>query len=298
MIYKILKLSVISMLLLNSSSPLDYPEVEASNMYLYVGYSEQLTIEEFTNRFFTISDNKTPREKLKIEYVPELKLSWPINSYSCIYVTDEDGNSSSMNFLYYVTDDLAPEIYGPNILTFHYDENVSLEEILSYYSAHDEVDGKSEIVTNDTYQNKSTNILLQAYDKVGNVGNKLIQIDVLETPSFWYVETTLDLDNLTYYSAEEIVNLLMEKQLLEKFEYLYACYQNNIYETNYHISGLYEEKIDIYVINESIPRTINIKLNVLSSNQTIEEEKEEFWWDSFLLFIKKLFQRIIDFFTF
>ena len=297
MFNKFKKIACALSIMFSSPNPLEYPEIELQNMYLYVGYGEQLSEQEFTNKFISIKDDKTPFNKLKIRYEPELKLLWPTNGYSTIFVTDENDNTSSKNFLYYVLDDVPPTIFGPSRLNFTKDDNIDISTILSYYSANDEIDGNINVTTDDDFNNQTTIINIKAQDNSNNISFKSIKINILEENQYWYVKTTLDLDNQNYYSAEDIVDILINKGYLENIDYLYACFKENVYESNYMIAGLYSLQIDIFTLNNSVPFTIDVELNVIS-NEIIETKEETYWWDSLFLFIKKLFQKIIYYFTF
>lgn len=294
MINKILKLSSTIML----STVYEVPLVSMTNMYIYVGYGENLTEKDFIERYVIIEDNKTAFEDLIIWFEPKLDLSWPkSNGYAFVYVKDEDNNIGSSYFLYYVLDDVAPEIYGPDTLTFNSNSNITIEQIISYYSAFDEVDGALTITCDDVIENKSKIIKLKAVDNSNNVAIKNVKVNFVEKNNFWYIESTIDVTNKKLFNAEEIVNLLIEKDLMQNIDYLYANYNSNLYVNNYMITGLYTVGIDIYSLENNSPFTIKVNINVIDE-ETDEEISETHWWDSLFLFIKKLFQKIIDFFTF
>lgn len=272
------------------------PSIEGPNE-IYIAYSENLSIEQFTNKYFTFSDIETPKEKLKVKYKYQLTLNWPNTSCNIITITDEDNNFATKPFTLYVKDDLGPKIYGPDSISFDYNSIPNTKEILSYYSSFDEVDGPCTISLEKELTTSSTSFTLISLDKSKNITTKNVKLNLLNEPKYWYVETTLNITNKSYLSASSIIDTLIENNYLQKIDYTYAYYIDPVYEKNYMITGLYEVEIEIYTLELKEPFIIKVKLNVSNENTNKQEEITTTpWWEKIFYFIKKLFQKIINFF--
>lgn len=111
--------------------------------------------------------------------------------------------------------------------------------------------------------------------------------------AFWIIDNpTIEAFNNQFISADELINKLIDDQQLQKIDYLYANYIDNIYENNYMVIGIYDVQVELTILNEDSP-IINATIKVIAP----ETEEEPIAWHTYLLlFFKKLFQKIIDFF--
>lgn len=111
--------------------------------------------------------------------------------------------------------------------------------------------------------------------------------------AFWIIDNpTIETFNTHFISADELINKLIDDQQLQKIDYLYANYIDDIYENNYMVIGIYDVQVELTILNEDSP-IINATIKVIAPE--IEEEPIA-WYTYLLLFFKKLFQKIIAFF--
>ena len=111
--------------------------------------------------------------------------------------------------------------------------------------------------------------------------------------AFWIIDNPMiETFNTHFISADELINKLIEDQQLQKIDYLYANYIDDIYENNYMVIGIYDVQVELTILNEDSP-IINATIKVIAPEI---EEQPIAWYTYLLLFFKKLFQKIIDFF--
>ena len=111
---------------------------------------------------------------------------------------------------------------------------------------------------------------------------------------YWIVSNIIvEVTDDNFISASDLTELLIKENKIQNIDFLYANYLSDIYEENYMIIGLYNEQIEIIIPN-NISLIFDVTIKVSSSD--VLEEKIP-WYIYIFLFFKKLFQKIINFFT-
>ncbi len=176
------------------------------------------------------------------------------------------------NFTLKIFDDIPPFIDGPSSFTFSKNHLPSSETLLSYYHAYDEIDHEVNVSIRESDYSFDVGkgsyfISLYATDKAKNIGEKVINIEVVEQIKSIYFNQNQEL-NLALnqaYSAYQIVALLIKNHLLEPLEIQQATFENQDALVRFNRLGRF-------------PLSMHVKINdedhLLSFYVLIKDQKE------------------------
>ena len=202
-------------------------------------------------------------------------------------VSDSKENESEFSLFVYNKDNVPPVIVGPSLIVTTKDEVLTEEEIISNFSAYDELDldvSDSIIITSNAYLKNSSKvgtwfISLEASDSSGNKAVYYSNIEVIdnEAPVFVIDPLIVNLTFTTERPTIEVIisNLKTENQISPDalIKIIYDGYSDVEGKDEYFIKLLVDEEIkDIKII----------------LTETIEQEKPNI--------IKKVFNAIKNFF--
>ncbi|MGI6710702.1 MAG: hypothetical protein ACOX4W_04575 [Bacilli bacterium] len=203
-------------------------------------------------------------------------------------VSDSVENEIEFALFVYNKDNVAPIIVGPSLITTTKEEMLTDIDIISNFSAYDEIDldvSDSLIVNENAYYNNASKVgewyvCLEASDKSGNKVTYACYIKVIDNEAPIFVIDPL-IVNLTFTNQKPtleniISNLKIENQIssFATIEILYDGYSNVEGQDEYFVRLLIDEEIkDLKII----------------LTETISEEKPNI--------IKKVFNAIKNFFV-
>lgn len=185
-----------------------------------------------------------------------------------------------------IMDTTKPIIYGMDNIRIFDKKDYNQNDILKYYYGEDEIDGRLDVFIQD-YIEKNNKAILKLYceDKSNNVETK--NVDILFTKPNYELHIkqyqTINLKINTYYTAEDIIKLLMENYYLEKIE----DYDVEFKETEKYLFsnvGLYDAVLNLYYKNNTYP--IYVTLNAL------EDKADNFIIHKIFEYISRIFKFI------
>ncbi len=202
-------------------------------------------------------------------------------------VSDSKENESEFSLFVYNKDNVPPVIVGPSLIVTTKDEVLTEEEIISNFSAYDELDldvSDSIIITSNAYLKNSSKvgtwfISLEASDSSGNKAVYYSNIEVIDNEAPVFVIDPL-IVNLTFTTERPTIDVIISNLKTENqispdalIKIIYDGYSNVEGKDEYFIKLLVDEEVkDIKII----------------LTETIEQEKPNI--------IKKVFNAIKNFF--
>lgn len=287
--------------------------IEVNNLInantLVYSYKKALTEEDLIKeillnvRVYKENVNKLFTPNIKLDYFVPYKLGF--FGFS-IYVTDGI-NETYWNGFVDIIDDYGPIISGPKVITTSINHVVTKDEILTMYSAYDDIDKNmviKDIYLNEYHQNDNPKtkgeykIIISAKDINNNLSMYEAKINVLDDDTkLWYLsDSTLHIIEGTKVSALELVRRLVDENMLEDLEYEYANYVSDTQIDGTQAPGIHYITIRVET-KEGVFKYLNIKVIVEENTvKEIETNVEEDIWTkiknffvSILNYIKKMF---------
>ncbi len=221
---------------------------------------------------YIVSDNVDQLTYENIEIVrDEYSSSSTIGAFVVeMKISDSSGNETSNQVTINVLDQVPPKIKGPDaMMVYTTDDPLDSLEILSAYSAYDDVDGSVSVtVTSDNYHQDVNEgvyeMVLKSTDAHQNEALKTIYIHVIENrgPSF-EVETPIIETSTTKMMTQNDVLRYMQNYLykqnsnIENIDIVYNEYENHESEAgsyyiyfNYDLNGeTYTSRVNVEVVD-------------------------------------------------
>lgn len=289
------------------------PEIEQINARIELSYTENITEEKLLT-FFSFSDNYLNEiESKKItnfnseipeNYIGEINFN--------VEARDLSNNLSTFFSSAFIVDDIPPEIEGDDEIVIKAGEAFSDEDILSRYSAIDEIDGETEVTIKSNGIEGNTNSIglytceLESRDSSNNSSTKTIFIQVVDSegPAFYVSESTITQYGTHVISSDEIVKSLVRTNQLPSKNYVYSEFLYGNYPTQEKELkvGTYSEKIAAHADDGSVEYS-NVTILVKdekdqtkSTNYTLFERISN-WFSSIWKSLKSFFAKIFTFFN-
>jgi len=280
------------------------PTITQETDEINVSYSVPVTPEILLENF-SFSDNYLNKLKsieiIDLESVDEEnyigKRSFTVKA------TDMSNNIATLESEVNIVDDVKPIISGVDEICINAGYSLSNEEILSHYSAHDEIDGDTDLAI----ENKDIGTAVGLYscditssDSKGNKAVKtiFIQITDSEGPAF-YVNTSI----ITTYgqhmiSSDTIVKALVSTDQLPEKTYVYSEFVSGNYtsDTDSIDYGTYQERIAAHADDGDIEYS-DVTIIVEKNSKTTETTLHSTFWDKIAQWFASIFAAISNFFA-
>ena len=213
------------------------------------------------------------------------------------------GNITQENFSLTYIDDVPPVITSDadevNLTPYN---AMSKEEIKSLFHATDEIDGTLSLeVIEDTYTPNAEKIgeysvTVKATDRSENTSTKKIVLRVQDSegPVFYVKKSFIKATAGNIPTTEEIISSLIRQEVIPDKRYLRWDVIEGEKITNSLPVGIHEFTLLLEAEDES-SETVHVTLEILPKESS--ETKTLSFFDKILLFFKKLWEKIVSFFT-
>ena len=268
-------------------------------------YQEDCTSEAFLDNHVLIKDNYSSQVDVTVTDVQNNPIPKKrLGTYSClINAEDERGNITQENFSLTYIDDVPPVITSDadevNLTPYN---AMSKEEIKSLFHATDEIDGTLSLeVIEDTYTPNADKIgeysvTVKATDRSENTSTKKIVLRVQDSegPVFYVKKSFIKATAGNIPTTEEIISSLIRQEVIPDKRYLRWDVIEGEKITNSLPVGIHEFTLLLEAEDES-SETVHVTLEILPKESS--ETKTLSFFDKILLFFKKLWEKIVSFFT-
>jgi len=282
------------------------PEISPLEEKLCFSYTDTLTEEKLLS-CFSFSDNYL--DEIDSRRITDFNFNLGENYIGKINFTveasDISGNICTLDASAEIIDDIAPEINGEDEIVIKAGEKLTDEEIISHYSATDEIDGQTEVTIKCNNLEGNYNSIgiytceIESKDSSNNVATKTIFLQVVDStgPSFYVNEGTITQFGSHMISSDEVVESLVRSNQLPKKNYVYSEFLYGNYQgKNGEIEiGTYNEKVAAHADDGSIEYA-SVTIIVKSEEQNISKHKVSFW-EKIALWFVNLWKAIRHFFS-
>lgn len=200
-----------------------------------------------------------------------------IGSYEVqIDVVDASGNASQAILTITVVDDVAPVITGPDSFIKHPDFVFNAQNLLSYYTAEDNIDGditvNIEMLSNELIGNADDpgtyNIVLRVEDAAGNTTLKEITVQVdAELPVYLVVDEAAEIvvDSEAVLESSDFINLLIHIDVIQDKVYIPTTIQDT-YTESFDTEGTYDYDV---TLNSADGTEYSIEVDIVVSDGNV-----------------------------
>ena len=232
------------------------------------------------------------------------------NSFSLrLTVTDRSANSSSIDISFVCSDLTAPvislktEYAGIEKLMFNYSNKIIDEDILEYFEAIDEIDGKVALSLSNfnASQIGVQTVTISARDSSNNVGTLNFNVEIVQdVPPFFVLSNKLLIcSSQNPISIDELSKLILAANGVKSSEVISFSIDNaEVVGKQLYRVGTYE--VTYNLVSSKITKSDSIKVSVVSKKQANKSffEKIGSWFYNYLIKpVKEFFVRLGNFIT-
>ena len=220
-----------------------------------------------------------------------------------VKATDMSDNVATLESEVNVVDDVKPVISGVDEICINAGYSLSDEEILSHYSAVDEIDGETEL----KIENRDIGTAVGLYscdvistDSSGNKAVKTVFVQVTDSdgPEFYVNKSTITIYGYHMISSDTIVKALVTTNQLPEKTYVYSEFISGNYasETDEIDCGTYQERIAAHADNGDIEYS-DVTIIVKSASESKETDVDLTFWDKVVQWFASIWAAISNFFA-
>lgn len=200
-----------------------------------------------------------------------------IGSYEVqIDVVDASGNAAQAILTINVVDDVAPVITGPDSFIKHPDFVFNAANLLSYYTAEDNIDGditaNIEMLSSELIGNADDpgiyNVVIRVEDAAGNATLKEITVQVdADLPVYLVVDEAAKIivDSETVLEAADFVDLLIHIDAIQDKVYIPTIVQDT-YTASFETEGTYDYDV---TLNSADGTEYSLEIDVVVSDGNV-----------------------------
>lgn len=273
------------------------PSINATASKFTFSYKTDVSL-EFAKSLFTFSDNyKSGQLDIEFEGIDFDSLVPEVKTYNfTVICTDSSSNSSRYESEITFIDDIPPSIEGPDRIYAEKGQLLDEEEILSHFTAEDEIDGTilDLKITSNTYSSNYDMLgvfplIVEAADLSNNKMNKTVYVNVddNEGPVFYVNQTMIEAYEGELISPEQATIALVENGTIPNKKYTKAEYLSGDYLASNGKAGTYQTILVSYA-EDGTKQTTKLTIKVHPNKQTNENIFIKFFKD-LIAFIKKIF---------
>jgi|GEM_PF-6702468 len=227
---------------------------------IIVSYTEFLDIDSYIrSRSIIVSDNVSIISADNFAYSTSYRNTSRPGTYTLtIRYQDEANNTGFLIKRIRVIDDVAPIIEGPDTIQKKFNEVLSINEIISKFSAHDEIDGvtRVEISYNGLTGNAATlgeySITISSKDNSNNTSTKTLIVKVIDinAPIVYLIDSKYIIVNQgEFLTFNDLVSIMKYNNLFSEAEATSITILEDEYTPNFQTLGLHQ--IKLHVISEN-----------------------------------------------
>jgi hypothetical protein len=282
------------------------PSIVQLNESINFSYEEELTQQKLL-ACFSFSDNYLNQiDSTQIQNFDfDLEENFVGTFTFTVEAKDISGNICLLDSSANMIDDVAPVISGDDEIVIKAGDVLTDADILSHYSAFDEIDGETDVeIKNNGLTGNTNNIGLytceiESIDSSNNIALKTIFLQVTDSdgPSFYVNESIITQYGTHMISSDEIIQSLVRTNQLPEKNYVYSefLYGNYKGENGEIAIGTYSERVSAHADDGSIEYS-NVTIVVKSIIDSETNSKTSFW-STLLSWFSNLWKSICQFFA-
>jgi len=280
------------------------PSITQNTEQINVSYSVAITPETLLE-YFSFSDNYL--NKLKDVEITDLETVEEDNFIGKrrfkVKATDMSNNVATLESEVNVIDDIKPVISGEDEICINAGYNLTNEEILSHYSAYDEIDGNTDVAIENRDIGTAVGLYSCDVTSTDSNGNKavktvFVQITDSEGPEFYVNKSTITTYGSHMISSDTVVKALVTTDQLPEKTYVYSEFISGNYtsETDAIDCGTYQERVAAHADNGDIEYS-DVTIIVKSASESTEIVVHLSFWDKIGLWFASIWSAISNFFA-